>query len=103
MSWWQIQDLIITVAASLAVLIPVTGLTLRFALKPFLKDLSEMRAAKRGEVDLLRAQEGDRLERIENQLDALERSLRHLAEVVQFDRQLKPAADARSRPDAEPL
>jgi len=44
----------------------------------------------------------DRLERIENQLDALERSLRHLTEVVQFDRQLKPAPGARSRPDAEP-
>ena len=33
----------------------------------------------------------------------IERSLRHLTEVVQFDRQLKPAPDARSRSDAESL
>lgn len=103
MDWWEIQELIITVAGSLAVLIPITGLTLRFGLKPFLRDLAEVRAARRSQMDLLRANDADRLARIENQLDTLERSVRHLTEVVQFDRQLKPGSGGQSRSDAEPL
>jgi hypothetical protein len=98
---WQIQDLIITVAVSIAVLIPITGLTLRFGLKPFLRDLGQLKAARHDRRNQLGAEDGDRLERIEIQLDTLERSLRHLTEVVQFDRQLMPGSDEGRRSDGE--
>lgn len=89
MPWWQIHDLIVTMAISLAVLIPVTGFTLRFGLQPFLKDLGEIRAAKQGRTELGRHADPDRLSRIESQIDSLESAVRTLTEVVQFDRQLK--------------
>ncbi len=89
MPWWQVQDLMITAAGILVVLIPVTGLTLRFAIKPFLKDLGEARAARQGLAGGRDDQQDDRLARIETQLDSLESSVRQLTEVVQFDRQLK--------------
>lgn len=89
MEWWEVQELMWTLVASLAILIPITGLTLRFGLKPFLKDLAEIRAAKQGGVGLARHAEDDRLSRIENQIDSLESAVRMLTEVVQFDRQLK--------------
>jgi hypothetical protein len=89
MEWWAVKDLIITAAVSLAILIPITGLTLRLGLKPFLNDLAEIRAAKQGRVEVARDTEADRLSRIENQIDSLESAVRMLTEVVQFDRQLK--------------
>ena len=89
MPWWQIQDLMITCAMIVAVLIPVTGLTLRFAVKPFLKDLAEIRAARQGQLGARDDKQDTRLARMENQLDSLESSVRQLTEVVQFDRQLK--------------
>lgn len=101
MESWEIQELIFTVAASLAVLIPITGLTLRFGLKPFLRDLAELRAARRDRLVVLEDREGDRLAQIEGQIDTLERSVRHLTEVVQFDRQLKPGTGQRAEPTAE--
>lgn len=77
----------ITVAVSLAVLIPVTGLTLRFGVKPFLKELADIRAARRGE--LIENVSNERLMRIERQLGDLETSMRRLIQVAEFDRQLK--------------
>lgn len=102
MEYWEIQELVITAAVSLAVLIPVTGLTLRFGLKPFLKDLGEMRAGRHGgRRHQLSTHDSDRLERIENQLDTLERSVRRLTEVVQFDRQLMPGSGEGKPSDGE--
>jgi len=89
MPWYQVQDLMITTAAILVVLIPVTGLTLRFAVKPFLKDLAETRTGRKGQLGARDDEQDTRLVRIENQLDSLESSVRQLTEVVQFDRQLK--------------
>jgi len=89
MPWWQLQDLMITSAMIVAVLIPVTGLTLRFAVKPFLKDLAEIRAARHGQLYARDDEQDSRLARMEHQLDSLESSVRQLTEVVQFDRQLK--------------
>ena len=67
MPWWQIQDLMITAAGILIVLIPVTGLTLRFAVKPFLKDLGEARSARQGPLGLRDEEQDARLARIETQ------------------------------------
>jgi len=89
MPWWQVQDLMFTLAGILVVLIPVTGLTLRFAIKPFVKDLAEIRAARQGRLGARDDEQDTRLARMEHQLDSLESSVRQLTEVVQFDRQLK--------------
>jgi hypothetical protein len=89
MPWWQIQELMLTTAGILVVLIPVTGLTLRFAIKPFLKDIAGARAGRQVQPGVRDAEQDSRLGRIENQLDSLETSVRQLTEVVQFDRQLK--------------
>jgi len=89
MPWWQLQDLMLTAAGILIVLIPVIGLTLRFAIKPFVKDLAEIRAARRGQLGARDDEQDTRLARMEHQLDSLESSVRQLTEVVQFDRQLK--------------
>ena len=87
MEWWAVQELMLTSAAILAVLIPVAGLTLRFAVKPFLRELADLRAARRGEI--LESHSGERLARMERQLEDLETSIRRLVEVAEFDRQLK--------------
>ena len=89
MPWWQVQELMLTTAGILIVLIPVAGFTLRFAVKPFLKDLAEIRAARQGQLGARDDEQDTRLARMENQLDSLESSVRQLTEVVQFDRQLK--------------
>lgn len=87
MPWYQIQDLMITVAVSLAVLIPITGLTLRFGVRPFLKELTDTRAARSGQ--LVQGVSEERLGRIERQLEDLETTMRRLVEAAEFDRQLK--------------
>jgi hypothetical protein len=76
----------LTVGGLLVVLIPITGLTLRFAVKPFLRDLAEARGARTKELPLER---DDRLDRIERQMEDIERSVRRLADVSEFDRQLR--------------
>ena len=89
MPWWQVQELMLTTAGILIVLIPVAGFTLRFAVKPFLQDLAEIRAARQGQLGARDEEQDTRLARMENQLYSLESSVRQLTEVVQFDRQLK--------------
>ena len=89
MEYWAIQELMITSAIALAVLIPVTGLTLRFGLRPFLRELADIRASRAGGQIQSAGQTDERLTRIEHQLETLETSVRRLAEVAEFERQLK--------------
>ena len=89
MEYWEIQNLVIISATALAVLIPVTGLTLRFGLRPFLRELADNRAARAGGQIENAGQADLRLTRIEHQLETLETSVRRLAEAAEFDRQLK--------------
>lgn len=103
MEYWEIQALLQTVGVILVILIPVTGLTLRFGLKPFLKDLAEIRAAKQGVHIAPGDDQAQRLAQIEGQLESLESSVRRLTEVVQFDRQLRSGSSERDRSDGEIL
>ncbi|NIP77695.1 MAG: hypothetical protein GWM90_00215 [Gemmatimonadetes bacterium] len=89
MEYWEIQELLITLMAGLAVLIPVTGLTLRFAVKPFLKELADFRAKREGREIPDAAPTEARLARIEDQLETLEGSIKRLADAADFDRQLR--------------
>ena len=86
MEWWAIQELMITSAIILAVLIPVVGFTLRFAIKPFLRDSKELRQPSNQPAEL---PPDPRIERMEEQLEGLESSMRRLLEVAEFDHQLK--------------
>ena len=86
MPWYQIQDLMMTAGVILIVLIPVIGFTLRFAIKPFLRDRDLMGGGQRGPA-LPKADE--RLDRMEQQLEQIEASVNRLLEVAEFDRQLK--------------
>ncbi len=85
MEYWEIQSLLETMGIILVVLIPVTGLTLRFAVKPFLRDYMAMKEGRGGEPD---PDQRRRLARMEEQLEDLESSVRRLAEAAEFDRQL---------------
>ena len=86
MEWWQIQELMWTVTGILVTLMVVSGVALRFAIKPFLKDMKELRSGK-GEQ---RPPAQDlRLDRMEDQLEVLGSSVERLAEALEFDRQLK--------------
>ena len=86
MEWWAIQDIIMTSGIVLAVLIAVTGFTLRFAIKPVLRDRRELRQSHESSAKL---PPDPRLDRMEAQLEALESSMRRLLEVAEFDHQLK--------------
>lgn len=86
MEWWAVQELMITSAIILAVLIPVAGFTLRFAIKPFLRDSKELRQPRSQSAEL---PHDSRLDHMEEQLEGLESSMRRLLEVAEFDHQLK--------------
>lgn len=86
MEWWQIQSIITTGVISLAGLTVVAGVTLRFAIKPFLKDWRELRGKELPGAGL---SSDPRLDRMEQQLEQMEFSINRLLEVSEFDHQLK--------------
>ena len=98
MEYWQIQELMITSAAIVAVLVPVLALTYRFVLKPAWKDKRPLPKPPEPETEALR---DARLDNMERQLEDLEASMRRLAEVTEFDRQLKSGRppEPGARPD----
>ena len=102
MESWELENLIQTLGIVLVVLIPVTGLTLRFAVKPFLKDLMELRAHRLHRASLEVDEQARQLAQIQSQLQDLESSLKNLTELVNFDRQLQegPRKEEGRTPDA---
>jgi hypothetical protein len=84
------------------VLIPVIGLTARFALKPVVEALGKV-FEQRGTSDVVAVLER-RIELQEHEIEALKGSVERLAEVSEFDKALKApgaAADARSLPSMD--
>ena len=86
MDWWEIQELMITSAAIVVVLVPVLALTYRFILKPAWREKKRLPQTPNPEVEALR---DARLDNMERQLEGLEHSVKRLVEVTEFDRQLK--------------
>jgi hypothetical protein len=82
--WWQIQELIITLAVIVGVLVPVFALTLRLLTKPAGRDRERLR--REAAEGKLRDQ---RLDHMERQLEDLEGLVRRLVEATEFDRQLQ--------------
>lgn len=86
MEWWQIQELMMTSAVVVAVLVPVCGLTYRFLVKPARGEQKSLSGAHDSSVEALR---DARLDNMEGQLEGLEASVQRLLDVTEFDRQLK--------------
>jgi hypothetical protein len=86
----------------MVVLIPITGLTLRFALKPVMEALSKYRESTGDrEMQLLLER---RVALMEEQMHSIDRSLRELTEASDFHRELeagRPRAAALPLPVAE--
>ncbi|MEJ2503295.1 MAG: hypothetical protein P8177_08265 [Gemmatimonadota bacterium] len=83
----EFEEMIIAIVALLIVLIPVAGITLRFALKPVMESIARLLEARVG---------GQNLELLERRLALLEQEMtqvRRIAEGSAFDR----ALDAGSR------
>lgn len=83
MEWWQIQELLITMAIIVGVLVPVFGLTWRFVLRP----MGESRG--RLENEAAARLQNERIDHMERQLEEMESLVRRLVEASDFDRQLK--------------
>lgn len=93
MDWWVLQELMITIAVIVGVLVPVFALTYRFILRPVWQ---EKKPLHRSQDDGREALRDARLDNMERQLEDLEGSVKRLVEVTEFDRQLKagkPVAD----------
>jgi uncharacterized protein (DUF2164 family) len=82
----------------MVVLIPITGLTARFALKPVMEALGRYREAQgdRQAQQLLER----RVALMEEQMHSMDRSLRELVEESEFRRELE---SGKTRPAALPL
>lgn len=72
----------------LTVLIPIAGLTARFALKPIVEAIARMREVQAGatgrELNLLE----QRVSLLEQQYQTLDNTVERIAEIKDFDRQL---------------
>ena len=88
--------LVATVLGIMIVLIPVTGLTLRFALKPVAETMLKLRESKSRDesVEMLER----RVALLEEHLNSLDRSVNALQDESEFRRQL--AAPAPAAPEA---
>lgn len=82
------------------VLIPVAGLTARYALKPIVEALGRYFEGK-GELESAKIAER-RLLLVEQQLDEVQRTLNHLVESAEFDARLRTGGSAGALPDASP-
>ena len=83
----DLTGIVAVVMGLLVVLIPVAGLTARFALKPIAEAVARMREAQGSQRELeLMAR---RVALLEQQLSHVETDVRQLEEKTKFDRQLE--------------
>lgn len=87
----DLTALVAVIMGTSIVLIPVAGLTARFALKPLVESLSKGWEHK-GLEDTVAVSER-RIAFLEQQVESLEGTVRHIEEAHTFDRQLR-AGDA---------
>jgi sensor histidine kinase YesM len=72
----------------LTVLIPIAGLTARFALKPIVEAIARMREVQAGATGRELGVLEQRVALLEQQYQALDSSVERIAEIKDFDRQL---------------
>lgn len=73
---------------TMIVLIPVAGLTLRFALKPIAESIAKIKEAQGAGQQVAVMQQ--RIDLLEQQLAGMESDMQRLREVQEFHAQLKP-------------
>jgi hypothetical protein len=86
--------LMIPILGIVLLMIPVVGLTARFALKPIVESMVRLRESSGSAAasnDVLALQQ--RVAVLEQQLQGMESTVQHLAEVKQFDRQLSGGSE----------
>jgi hypothetical protein len=92
MNDYAIQGLVQIILLGIVVLVPVTGITVRYMLRPFL----DAGARKRDYLEL--KQENSVMEKrvalLEYQLETVERSLHRMVEAQEFDQALRPGPSA---------
>lgn len=72
----------------LTVLIPIAGLTARFALKPIVEAIARMREVQAGATGRELSVLEQRVALLEQQYQALDQNVERLAEIKDFDKQL---------------
>ena len=72
----------------MTVLIPIVGLTARFALKPIVEAIARMREAQAGGAGRELAVLEQRVSLLEQQYQSLDTTVERLGEIKDFDRQL---------------
>ncbi len=77
-----------TAGGILLVLIPVAGLTARFAVKPIVESIARLKEMQGGGSSSEIRQLDQRLTMLEQQMQTMESNVRHLTEARDFDRQL---------------
>ena len=96
----DVTALVATILGISVVLVPVIGLTARFALKPTVEALS--RLFEKGSTDRSLQILERRMELQEQEVEALRNAMRGLSEAREFERQLTaPAPPSASVPGAE--
>jgi hypothetical protein len=93
--------LVAIVMGSLMFLIPIAGITARFALKPVIESLAKYRESQ-GDRDALLLMER-RMALLEEQFNGMDRSLRELVEEAEFRRQLEGGTPQTLAPPSEGL
>lgn len=81
------------------ILIPVAGITARFALKPMVEALSEFFAAK-GQEETVRILER-RVSFLEQQVESMDQALERLEEVDDFHRRLESGTGDETSPEPD--
>ena len=98
----DLTGLVAVILGISTVLVPIIGLTARFALKPTVEALSKFFEAKGQEETVAILERRQAL--LEAQVEQLEAQLRRIAETSEFDRQLAAGggatAEAAGRPQA---
>ena len=93
----DLTSLVAVIMGTSIVLIPVAGLTARFALKPLVESLSRVWEHK-GLEDTVAVSER-RIAFLEQQVESLEGAVRHLEDAQTFDRQLRAGESSTSPAD----
>ncbi|MEJ2319722.1 MAG: hypothetical protein P8Y10_07475 [Gemmatimonadales bacterium] len=95
----DVTGVIAVVMGMMVVLIPIAGLTARFALKPIAEAVARMRDGQGSDRQLGLIEQ--RLSLLEQQLTGVELDVRRLEEYSEFDRELGGRAKPEALPAAE--
>ncbi|KPK83023.1 MAG: hypothetical protein AMS25_01230 [Gemmatimonas sp. SM23_52] len=83
----DVTSVIGVIMGSLVILIPIAGITLRFAIKPIAEAMAKIREGQRADRETALLQQ--RVDLLEQQLAGMESELHRLREVQEFHARLK--------------